>query len=211
MNTLQQKYKELIELYEEWRDKNIPIKQYKEILILQDKIAELEATPIQSEISGTLLFSELLKRADEVNEDGLPVVKRIESEPNGCDTPYLRYDAVVFELNKLNKECTNQATPIQSAEILTPDEMLKKYDVNIDRWADTKSLIIKAMIAYASQPKQDKPKEIINWEIAEQEAHKLFCLPENVHLTYPTTLLNYIKNNFSFLRNDVAKQDKPKI
>ncbi len=43
MTQLQQKYKELIELYEEWRDKNIPIKQYKEILILQDKIAELEA------------------------------------------------------------------------------------------------------------------------------------------------------------------------
>lgn len=47
---------------------------------------------------------------------------------------------------------------------LSADEMLKKYDVNIDRWPDTKKLIISAMEEYKTQSQQPTSPASINVE-----------------------------------------------
>lgn len=53
-------------------------------------------------VSGTLLLTELMKRADETNLNGHPVIRDIEDKSGGS-TKYVRYDAMVYELNKLLK------------------------------------------------------------------------------------------------------------
>lgn len=50
----------------------------------------------------------------------------------------------------------NSATSIKDKELLTPDQMLKKFDVEIDRWPDTQTLIHEAMEAYAKQYAQSQ-------------------------------------------------------
>lgn len=49
---------------------------------------------------GSAVLRNILKRKDEINEDNMAVVKFIK-KPNGGITAYIRYDALVFEINKL--------------------------------------------------------------------------------------------------------------
>ena len=51
-------------------------------------------------VSGSLLFAELLQKAELKNEDGMPVVEYVD-KPNGGSVAYLRHDAVVKKLNQL--------------------------------------------------------------------------------------------------------------
>jgi len=53
-------------------------------------------------VSGTLLLSRLFEIANDKNEDGMPVIKVLD-KPNGGTIPYIRYDAMVKELNNLLK------------------------------------------------------------------------------------------------------------
>lgn len=53
-------------------------------------------------VSGTLLLAELMKRKDEKNLNGQPVIRLIDDEIGG-GTTYIRYDAMVKTLNDLVK------------------------------------------------------------------------------------------------------------
>lgn len=53
-------------------------------------------------INGTELLMRLIERGEERNENGEFVV--INHSRNGSSTKYIRYDAMVFELNKMIKE-----------------------------------------------------------------------------------------------------------
>jgi hypothetical protein len=54
-------------------------------------------------ITGTELLIELLKNSDSTDFDGMPIV-RLLPKANGGAIKYIRYDAMVSTLNKLNKQ-----------------------------------------------------------------------------------------------------------
>lgn len=53
-------------------------------------------------MSGSALLRELLQIADVENEDGMPVIKYVDT-PNGGSVAYVRHDAMVKKLNTLLK------------------------------------------------------------------------------------------------------------
>lgn len=68
--------------------------------IMLIKMTQFKHTP--APISGSQLLKRLLERKEEKNENGQFVV--INNIQNFSGTTYIRYDAIVFELNKMLEE-----------------------------------------------------------------------------------------------------------
>lgn len=49
------------------------------------------------------VLKKLLERGQETNTDGMPVVKWVDKDNKGC-LAYLRYDAVIYEINAAIKQ-----------------------------------------------------------------------------------------------------------
>ena len=75
-------------------DKFAKLETFFELIdFLYDKINHIKSP-------GTILFTELLKRKNEINEDNMSVIKLINKNNNYGFTTYFRYDAVIKFCNE---------------------------------------------------------------------------------------------------------------